>query len=92
MLFLYLSAFLTISGTWSWFIYNKEKEKSYLLLTLVSVGLPFVLFYAGINLADNIGSNSLVFGSIFLLIILLANSILLILTIIVVSIKKKERM
>ncbi len=91
LVFIYLSAFFLIVGSWAWFIHIKEKEKPYSLLVLVSLASPFLLFSVAIKLAEYTGSNSGVFVSIFLLMILFANSIMLNLTIILVSLKNKGR-
>ncbi|MGP4070798.1 hypothetical protein [Halobacillus sp. B29] len=89
MVFVYLSTFVLLVGGWVWFIYLKEKEKQYSILILVSMSSPFLLFSVAIKIAENIGSNSGIISSYFLLMILIANSILLNLTIFLVSLKKK---
>ena len=89
MVFIYLSAFILIIGSWAWFIYNKEKDKPYSILVLVSLATPFILFTIGIKLAEYKKATVVVFASIFLLFILLGNSIVLNLIIFIVSLKKK---
>ncbi|ASF40693.1 hypothetical protein CEH05_16650 [Halobacillus halophilus] len=89
MVFIYLLAFILLVGGWIWFIYLKEKEKQYSILIVVSMSSPFLLFSVAIKLAENTGSNSAIFSSYSLLMILIANSILLNLTIFLVSLKKK---